>query len=166
MRILLVSAALLLAVPAQAQDQRPTTGQRIVLVGGAAVGGLAVGLVGPFVPVTVAAATYGTSAALGLDPSLRGVVLDTALGTAVGAAAGTATFVYWTEVEGYDADLGTSLGSFFVTVAAGSVATGSVATGLIHGARVRVPAGVTLAPAALAAPTGERTTGLSLRLSL
>ena len=160
MRLLILSLALLAAWPAQAQE-RPTTGQRIALVGGAAVGGLAVGLVGPFVPVTVAAATYGTSAALGLDPSLRGVVLDTALGTAVGVAAGTATFVYWTQVEGYDADLGTSLGSFFVAVAAGSVATG-----VIHGVRVRVPTGVTLAPTALAAPTGGRTTGLSLRVSL
>ena len=155
-RLLLLSV--LVALSAQAQErprERPTTGQRVILVLGSTAGGLTAGFVGPFVPVSVAATTYATSAALGFDPAVGGVLVDTAIGTAVGVGVMVATRAYLVEVADAESGFSVDIGSFFVGVAAGSVATG-----VVHGARVR------LAPAALAAPTGERSTGLSLRVRL
>lgn len=60
-----------------------------MIVAGAVGGGFLVGVAfPPAAPLGVAAGTYGSSAALGLDPSLGEVVVDTALGTLVGASAG------------------------------------------------------------------------------
>ena len=154
----LLALSCLIAGSAQAQErphQTPTTNDRVVLVLGATAGVLTVPLTGPFAIGVVALTTYGTSRSLGLDPTVGGVLIDTALGMALGAGAGYATYGYLTQVAGSDADLSAALGSAFV-----GLVVGSVATGVIHGARVQV------APAALAAPTGERTTGLSLRVGL
>ena len=156
LRLLVVSCIIAAAAHAQERPrERPTTGQRVVLVLGAVGGGLTAGFVGPFVPVPVALATFGTSAALGLHPSVGGVLVDTAAGTLVGAVVAVGTHTALTEIGGAPGDLGTALGSFALGVAAGSVTTG-----LVHGARVHV------APAALAAATGERGVGLALRLGL
>ncbi len=140
------------ATSAEAQPAPPTAGQRVLLVTGAVAGGLVTaGLVGPFVPITVAAATYGTSAALGLRPTVGGVLLDTAIGTAVGVGVGVATYAYVTEVQGADADLSASLGSALTGLVAGAAVTGAV-----HGVRL----------AALRAPTGGQAVGLRVIVGL
>lgn len=156
-RILLLTVALCAVTPTRAQDvgpdrQRPTTGQRVLLVTGAVAGGvLTAGLVGPFVPIPVAAATYGTSAALGLRPTVGGVVLDTAAGTVFGICVYAATVYYITEVEGHPHEFGVDITGFLAGVVVGSAATGAV-----HGVRL----------AMLRGPDGDRAPGLSIRLGL
>ena len=154
MLLRVLAAFVVLAACAQAQEgPRPTAGDRVVLVVGATAGVLTVPVLGPFAVLTVAAATYGTSASLGLDPTLGGVALDTVIGMGIGTGVGYAMYGYLTLVEGYDADLSVSLGSLFV-----GLVSGAVATGVVHGIRVE--------PVSVAAPTGERTTGISLRVAL
>lgn len=117
----------------------PTAGQRVLVVAGAVGGALTVGSIGPFAPLAIGAATYGTSAALGLRPTVGGVALDTAVGVAVGVAGYATTVVYLTEVQGYAPEFGVDV------------------AGLVVGLAVA---------AALVAPTGERAAGLSVRVGL
>ena len=134
MRTLLLGC-LLLSVSAQAQDaapRSPTTGQRVVLVVAAVGGGVVtVPFIGPFAPVGVAAATYGTSAALGFGPSLRGVALDTAYGALIGTGTGMGVYLLATEVGGADNDFGAMLGAGAI-----GLVVGAAATGYWHGRRI------------------------------
>ena len=157
----------LLAASAPAQDARPgppTTGQRVVLVGGALAGGVLALPAGPFLLLGAGAGTYVASSALRLDPTVGGVVVDTAVGAAVGVATGAAVLYAVTEVGGVEEDLSVSIGSVLVGLVMGSAATGAA-----HGVRLtllRSGDGVEVAPAALAAPMGERVAGLRLRVGL
>lgn len=138
--------------PPEAERSRPTTGQRILLVAGAVGGGLLVGVtLPPAAPVGIAAGTYATGAALGLDPSVGPVLVDTAIGTAVAVGVAMVSYYALTEVAGADGDLSASLGT-----AALGLFVGSATTGVLCGLRV-VP---------LAAPTGERGVGLRLGITL
>ena len=164
----LILLALLAATSASAQAPEPrvpTTGDRVLIVAGAVGGGLLLAPVGgPFAPVGVAVATYGTSAALGFDPTVVGVLLQSMTGTLVGV--GTTYVVYGlaTGVGGADGDLSTAVGALLA-----GFLVGAATTGVLHGRDLAARAdggAVSVVPAALAAPTGERTMGLSLRVGL
>ena len=159
--MLRLALALCLAAPAFAQGAAPvpTAGERVILVAGALGGGaVSVWALGPFATLGAGAATYATSAALGLDPTAGGVLLDTAAGTAVGYAAFAGTLFYFTEVEGLPADFGTS-----ITALVAGLAVGSAAVGAVHGVRL---ARVRASPAAMPTPTGEPALALTVRVRL
>lgn len=107
------------------------------------------------VPVVMGGAILGTSSALGLRPTVPGVLLDTAIGSAVGLGTyevyrrGTSPD-FWGQTE---------------AVVAGAV-VGAGAAAVSHVVRLGHLRGVRAAPAALAAPTGERAAGLRLRVGL
>ena len=152
-------AVLLSAVPVRAQDAAPpgpTAGERVVLVIGALGGAGLVGIVlPPAAPLGVVAGTYAMGRSLGFDGSLGGVVVDAAVGGAVGFGVGVATLYVVS-----DGETGSGLGEALFAAGAGLVA-GAVTTALLYdGRRVEV------APAALAAPGGDRAPGLALRVRL
>ena len=164
LRLVLIA---LLAVSAQAQDAAPPTpsrGQHVLLVGGALAGGVLALPTGPFLVLGAGVGTYATSAALGLRPTVGGVLIDTAVGTGVGLAAGGAVLYAVTEIGGVQEDLSVSIGSLVV-----GLVVGSAAVGASHGVRLallRAEAPVEVAPAVLAAPTGEAGPGLRLTVGL
>ena len=157
LRLAAFAALLGLAPAASAQApldvaSRVTAGQRVLLVVGALGGGYLTAVTfPPAAPLGIAAATYGTGELLGLDGSARRVGLDAAIGTGVGYVAGMGMMGYFVYVEGLDADLSTSLAS-----AAFGLTVGAVVTALRYDVR----------PATVVAPTGERASGLALRLAL
>lgn len=163
LRPLLLSTLLLSALraaAASAQDAAPeppapTAGQYALLAGGSVAGGLVTlplgAFVGPLAALGVPAGTYLTSRALGLRPTVGGVLLDVAVGTVIGVGVAAGTLYYVTEVAGHPYDLSADLGSIFVGYVAGAAATG-----LAHGIRLTV----------LRAPAGERSLGLHLRIDL
>ena len=140
----------------------PTTSDRLILVGSAFAGGVVASPGGPFLILGAGVGTYAASRALSLDPTLGGVLLDTAVGAGVGWAVGGAAFLVLSEVAG-NADLSASLGSVFV-----GLAVASAATGVSHGVRLawlrsdRVEA----APGVLTTPEGETVPALALRIGL
>ena len=161
-------ALALLATAASAQPAErpvPSTRQTVWLVTGGATAGLVTGVAFfPAAPIAVAAATYGASAALGLHPTVGGVVLDAAAGTLVAVATTAGTFTLAVEAFGAPGDLGTAIGSLAV-----GVMVGGASAGLAHSVRLRLlrsGAAVTVTPAALAAPTGEGGAGLRVTVGL
>ena len=118
---------------------------------------------GPFLLLGAGAGTYLASGELGLGPTVGGVLIDTAVGAAVGYGVGAGTLFVLTEVAGAPSDLSTGIFSLSVGLAAGSAAVG-----VAHGVRLTLlrSDAVEVAPAALAAPTGERVAGLRLRVGL
>ncbi len=159
----LVLVAVLAASAAHAQNGPhpvPSTGDRWLLVGGAVAGLLPVAFAGPFAVVTVGATTYATSAALGLSPTLGGVVLDTAVGTGVAIVVMTATGAAIYRQTG-TSDLGTAV---FSALVGGVVGAG--ATGAVHGARLAWLRSAEAAPVVLAVPDGEPVLGLAVAVGL
>ena len=151
MRLSLCLLAVLLAPSVGAQGApSPTPSDRAVLVGGALVGAVATSWSGPFMLASAGAGTYVASAALGLDPTLGGVVLDTAVGTGVALVTSMAVFHAVTEVGGQPSDPSTAVGSLLT-----GIAVGSAAVGVAHGVRL----------AALRAPTGTAP-GLAVTVAL
>jgi len=166
MRRFLFFALVGLAAPAHAQGappRAPTGGERAALVASALAGAAVALPTGPFLIVGAGVRTYAASALLDLDPTVGGVLIDTAVGAGVAVAVGGGTLWLVTEAGGADPDLSASIGSVFVGLAAGSAAVGAV-----HGARLawlRADA-VGVAPTALAVPGGGPSPGLSFSVSL
>lgn len=174
--VLLAASASAQGAPGQTAD-RPHLGERAVLAVGALAGGVGAaagtyGLLGMDydspVGVTLivlaypAGMTLGTvlmAGALGLDAPVRRTAEDALLGSVagvlagvvVGAAAGGVTFVVTQDDWG------------LISALVGLGVGGAVAAVTSSGVTVRR---VRAAPAVLAAPTGERSLGLSLRLGL
>ncbi|GAB5536962.1 MAG: hypothetical protein Rubg2KO_32110 [Rubricoccaceae bacterium] len=128
------------------ETRGPTSGQRVLLVVGALGGGWATAVtLGPAAPLGVVAGTYWTGRALGLDASVKSILIDAAIGGAVGYGAGAGLYFYWTVVEGLDGDLSTGLGS-----AAFGLTVGAVATALLYGGTQQIE----LVPVTLRQPDG------------
>lgn len=163
MRSIPLFALLAVSASAQVAPRAPTASDRVVLVAGALAGGVVTVPAGPFLLVGAGAGTYVASTALGLGPTVGGVLIDTAVGTAIGYGAFAGTLFVFTEVAGYPSDLGTGIFSVVTGLAVGSAAIGAA-----HGVRLallRVDT-VEVTPAALAAPTGERGVGMRVRVGL
>ena len=163
--MLRLALVVLLSTAAHAQSDDhpvPTTGDRLILAGGAVAGLLPVAFIGPFAVVTVGATTYLTSAALDLHPTVGGVALDVAAGTGIAIVVGTAAGAVLYQQTGVS-DLGTAV---FSAVVGGVV--GAAATGLVHGARLGWlrSRGLEVAPAALSVPGGDLEAGLRLSVRL
>ena len=175
MRVVVTTLALLfLGVSAQAQpaaSEPPRRAPVVLLAVGGLVGGAALGLTAATIapgddtaealafvaiyPVGVALGVTAAARVLNLDRSLSGPLRGALLGAGLGLAAGaTVLYVNYIEVSTSDGILD---GSILSTVAVGTFVALPVAFGV---ARVDV------APAALAAPTGERATGLGFTLRL
>ncbi|PAP75251.1 hypothetical protein [Rubrivirga marina] len=153
----------LLAASARAQvapPRAPTGGDRMWLVAGALAGGVVASPAGPFLLIGAGAGAYVASALLDLDPTIGGVVLDTAVGTGVAILVGAGTYGVLTEVAGAEGDLSTSIGSVLV-----GLAVGSAAIGVSHGVRLATLRMET-APALLRTPAGGPPPGLTLSISL
>lgn len=135
LRLLLAVLVGVSAVQAQgAEPPGPTAGHRALLVGAAVGGGAATFPFPPAFPLGIVGGVYLAGRWLGYDESLAQVALDAAIGAGVGYAVGAGFFVYWTEVEGIESDLGLS----FATVGVGAVAM-AITTGLLYdGHRVEV----------------------------
>lgn len=166
LRALLLAALLTASARAQGAERYlvPTVGQRAVLVAGATAGLLPIVVLGPFATVTVAATTYGTSAALGLRPTVGGVALDTAVGTGVAVVVATGAVAILRRANNGTSDLSQDLGAVFVGVVAGAATTG-----VVHGVRLAaIRSGVdpVLMPVALAAPGGGGGPGVRLTVGL
>ena len=157
--------AVLLSASASAQKAHPvpTMSERVVLVAVPAVVGVStVLLAGPLAVVPVAGATYLTSSALGLGPTVGGVVLDVGGGVLVATAATAAAYVLLVDVGGAEGGLGAAIFSFVI-----GAGVGAASVGAIHGARLAwLRAPVEVSPASLRAPTGETAAGLTLRIGL
>ena len=179
---------LLIATASQAQPVAPsaelTSRQRTLLtVGGAGAGlgtvigvGYALGedvnsvegvaLLVALYPVGTTIAVQAISALFGTDADWRETAIDSAVGVPLGAAAGALAggAAYGLSYLSSDRTESVTLGVEIVGVLVG----GGVALGVAStwAARRVGPSHVQVAPAALAAPTGERGAGLSLRLGL
>jgi hypothetical protein len=169
MRLLLLALTLALGTTVSAQGALPAPAPRaptvedgllLALVGtGTSVAALTVARSAsqPLASAVAGVAVLGTSSALGLRPSVPGVALDAAVGAGAGLLAREVYLgVYdnaWVDVE-----------ALMVGLAAGAVATG--ASHVVRLSVLRSDGPVQLAPAALAAPTGERAAGLHLRIGL
>ena len=153
--VVLLSAS---AVAAQPAAPGPTRGQRTVLVAGALAGGATLGIaLFPAAPLGVATGVYLTGRALGLDASVGDVVVDAGIGTVVGVVVAYGTGYALRQASGSE---GSGLGEVFFALGVG-VGAIAVTTAFLYDGRA-----VTVAPAALAAPTGERAAGLSVRVGL
>ena len=104
--------------------------------------------------VGVTAATYGMGRLLGADGTLRGA----AAGAALGAVPGTVLFAVSLTDAGYGGFL-PLLAGLYSTVAL-------IPAGALAGYVISARRAVTVAPAALAAPTGEGGVGLRLTIGL
>jgi hypothetical protein len=107
------------------------------------------------IPVVMGGAILGTSSALGLRPTVPGVLLD----TVVGSVAGLATY------EVYRRSAGSDFWGQTEAVVVGSVVSAGAAAAS-HVVRLGHLRGVRAAPAALAVPSGERVAGLRLTAGL
>ncbi|MEM0963324.1 MAG: hypothetical protein AAGK21_12400 [Bacteroidota bacterium] len=95
--LLATSAGAQVASPDRARV--PTAGDGVLLVLVTAGAGLASGyVIGPYAPAPMAAALFGTSAAIGLRPTVPGFALD----ATVGFGAGAITTVMYREMVGTD----------------------------------------------------------------
>ncbi|WP_412061885.1 hypothetical protein [Rubrivirga sp. IMCC45206] len=176
--ILLLVASAALAPPAGAQaDGRPSHGQRaaMALAGGALGVGAAVGtyallypasdtgpgvaLVAAAYPVGVAAGTVLVDRAVGSGTPAQAVLADAIVGTVVGGTAGLVIGGAAVGV-GYLATGGDGY-ALILPALVGALAGTAVAVGV---STWRASSGVRLAPAALAAPSGERGAGVSLSI--
>ncbi|PAP75250.1 hypothetical protein [Rubrivirga marina] len=161
--VLIASAVLCVAAHAQpATSHRvPTVEDGAVLtvvgVGASIAAFAAVGESSPTlaVPVAMGAAVLGTSSALGLRPTVPGVLLD----TAVGSVAGLATY------EVYRRSTDPNFWGQTEAVVVGA-AVGAATVAAAHVIRLSHLRGVRGTPAALVGPEGERGAGLRLQVDL
>ncbi len=156
----------LLATAASAQDTPrpvPTTGERVVLVVGAVGGGALTLFAGPGALLGAGAATFGTSAALGLSPTLGGALLDTAVGTVVAVGTYHVSVLLMT-AGGAPHDISVDFGSALI-----GLAIGSATMGLAHGVRLaalRSDGPANAIPTLLSTSTGDIVPGLAFSVGL
>lgn len=172
----LLLALLATSASAQVAPTRPDLGARVLLVGGALAGGVgavggAYGLLGQDAdaplgvallvaayPVGMTLGTVAVAEALGLDAPLGRTAQDALLGSVAGALVGV---MVGAAAGGVVILAGDDWGLLAALIGLGvGAATASATSSGVTIRRVRV------APAALAAPTGERTTGLTVALDL